>query len=502
MAVIALWLLVLVLPLRAEFRAPIQPQDEGLLLAYPSLMIHGAVPNGTFISAYGAGSYWPIAAAFWVFGASVKVERFVALAYWVVLSGSIFVLIARRRGAIAGGLAASTSVLLLAGTVGLTAYAWVGAVAVGALGLCFLDAAVRRPRVDRPALLAAGVAFGLAVSYRLDLALAVGLVILLLLVADRRRLAAMSAGVVVGLLPLVVNMAQAGPTAVVRGQLLWPTFRFGAGRHLPLDWAGAAGELTLALCVAVALALIVFGFTAVRHGENYIALAVGLFDAGLLPQAFQRTDGIHIAFVACFVLPSALLAPLPLRAHAARRSTVRAAGIAAGVLLVVLAAPLGWSPYQAQLARSFGVDPDPEYVVANEGHSVKLGSAEQAQDLQQLLAVLDRRARPGARVFVSPDDLRRTNLTDTYIYFLLPQLTPGSFYLEMEPGITNASGSGLSRQIEGNEWLILTSEWDGWSEPNASMHDGSNEPNRVISAQFSIVGRWGPWELLQKDPNG
>lgn len=498
---VALWLLVMVLPLRAEFRAPVSPQDEGLLLEYPALMIHGAVPNGTFMSAYGAGSYWPVAGAFWVFGASVKVERFVALAYWFVLSGSIFVLVARRRGAIAGGLAASASVLLVAGAVGLIAYAWMGALALGALGLCLLDTARGRPRADRAVSLAAGAAFGLAVSYRLDLALAVGLVVVVLLFVDRRRLAAILPGGVIGLLPLVVNIVQAGPAAVLRGQLLWPTFRSGPGRHLPLDWAGAGGEFTLALCVVIAFMLVGFGLATVRRGQSYIPLVVGLFDAGLLPQGFQRADGIHIAYVACFVLPSALLAPFPRRADAARARAFHAAGIAAAALLVVLVVPLGWSSYRAQLARSVGVDPDPEYVVANAGRSVKLGSPQQAQDLQRLLAELDRRARPGAHVFVGPDDLRRTNLTDTYIYFLLPQLAAGSFYLEMEPGITNARDSGLARQIEGNEWLVLTSEWDPWSEPNASMHYGSDRPNRVVSSQFSMVGRWGPWELLKKNPS-
>jgi hypothetical protein len=497
---LALWLLALVLPLASEFRAAIAPQDEGLLLVYPALMIHGAVPNATFESIYGAGSYWPIAGAFAAFGPSVIVERCVALAYWIMMSGSIFVLVTRRRGPLTGGLAATACVVLLAGPISLIAYAWIGAVAFGALGLCLLDQASRRGRHSRRWSLVSGVAFGLAVSYRLELSLAVGLVMLMLLVVDRHRLGRVLPGVAIGLLPLVVNLAQAGPYRVLRGQLIWPTFDAGPGRHLPLSWSGSGGELAIALSIAVTVGLIWFGVAAVRRGESFVPLAAGLLDAGLLPQGFQRADGVHIAFVACFVIPSALLVPLTRRRHAAARRYPHYAGLAAGVLLVVLVAPLAWNPYQAQLARSLGVDPDPQYVVSNEGRSVTLSSPQQVQDLQQLLRTLDRRARPHARVFVGLDDMRRTNLTDTYIYFLLPQLTPGTFYLEMEPDVANAPNSGLSQQISGNEWLILTSEWDGWSEPNASMVYRSDAPNRVVRSQFSKVGAWGPWELMRKIP--
>ncbi len=485
---VALWLSALIVPLASEFRAAVSPQDEGLLLVYPALMIHGAVPNGTFESVYGAGSYWPIAGAFAAFGTSVTVERCVALVYWLMLSGSIFVLVARRRGPLPAGLAATASVVLLAGPITLIAYAWIGAVAFGALGLCLLDQGVRRTDRDRRWTFLSGVAFGVAVSYRLELALAVGLVLVMLLLVERRRLWRVLPGVAVGLVPLVVNVAQLGPWAVLRGQLIQPTFDSGPGRHLPLSWSGAGGELAIAFSIAVTVGLICFGVGAVRRGESFIPLAVGLFDAGLLPQGFQRSDAIHVAYVACFVIPSALLVPFTHSRPAAGRRRTHNVGLVAGVVLLALVAPLAWTTYRAQVARSLGVDPDPEYTVTNEGRSVQLSSAEQAQDLRQLLRTLDRRARAHARVFVGPLDMRRTNLNDTYIYFLVPQLTPGTFYLEMEPGVANAPTSGLARQVAGSDWLILTSEWDGWSEPNASTVDGSKNPNRVVRSAI-LQGR-------------
>ena len=57
--------------------------------------------------------------------------------------------------------------------------------------------------------------------------------------------------------------------------------------------------------------------------------------------------------------------------------------------------------------------------------------------LSTILHQVDSRAHPGQRVFVGPLDLRTANYNDTFIYFLLPNLTPGSYYLEMDPGVAN-----------------------------------------------------------------
>src|ERR1035437_8655696 len=86
---IAVLILGLILPLRSELRAAASAQDEGLLLVYPSQMLHGAVPNHSFESVYGAASLWAVAGAFKLFGSSVTTERLVGLLYWVILAGSL-----------------------------------------------------------------------------------------------------------------------------------------------------------------------------------------------------------------------------------------------------------------------------------------------------------------------------------------------------------------------------------------------------------------------------
>jgi hypothetical protein len=101
-------------------------------------------------------------------------------------------------------------------------------------------------------------------------------------------------------------------------------------------------------------------------------------------------------------------------------------------------------------------------------------------------------------VFIGPQDLRVTGYSDTFLYFLLPRLVPGSFYLEMDPGVTNAAGSGLASQIARDDLLILNSVYDtnsseGTGEPYASY--GSSAPNLVVERDFRLVGSWGTLSL-------
>lgn len=485
-------MLAVLAPLRFEFRAVVLSQDEGVLLAYPVHMLHGAVPNLSFESVYGAASLWTIAGGFKIFGYSLASERSVALIYWVIFIGSMSVLVGRRRGTICGTLSGLVTVLLLVSGVGLVAYAWIGAVALGALGLVLLDSAEqsRRPAL----LLTSGICFGLVVAFRLDLVVAVTLVTALVATRWRNRWWWFFSGISIGLIPLVINAVQAGLSSVVRGQLLQPVFATEPGRRLPISNLTHPAQIVLALSVVAVAGIIAAGVSSLRRDQSCLLLAVGLFELGLLPEVFQRFDVIHVAFVACVVLPSVLLVPV------LRPSKWAAGPVVAGGLLVAIC-PFVLNPYFATLAQSIGVRSTPSFPVNNLGRSALVASRDDQRHLTALLAAIDVRAKPGQRVFVGPDDLRRTNYSDTYLYFLLPQLTPGSFYLEMEPGVANAASSHLGHDLRTNDWLVLTSAYDHWSEPNASRAFGSDAANRVISKDFYTVGQWGPWRLLVHNSN-
>jgi hypothetical protein len=105
-----------------------------------------------------------------------------------------------------------------------------------------------------------------------------------------------------------------------------------------------------------------------------------------------------------------------------------------------------------------------------------------------VIATLDSMARPGESLLVGPQDLRRTWYSDVFFYWMFPELEPATYYIEMDPGLANATGSGLADDVAGADWLILTGFWNGWREPNTSMEFGSDVPNQIVARQFCEVG--------------
>ena len=71
---------------------------------------------------------------------------------------------------------------------------------------------------------------------------------------------------------------------------------------------------------------------------------------------------------------------------------------------------------------------------------------------------MERRSEPGARVFVGPRDLRRTNYNDVFLYFLLPHLVPATRYIYMDPGLADRSEGRLVRDIAAADLLLLTED--------------------------------------------
>jgi hypothetical protein len=101
-------------------------------------------------------------------------------------------------------------------------------------------------------------------------------------------------------------------------------------------------------------------------------------------------------------------------------------------------------------------------------------------------------------VFVGPADLRFANYNDTYLYHLLPQFTPATYYLEMNPGAANASDSRLAADVNSADWLILTARWDNSTEQNCSTVPGPDAPNRVVLEKFDACGEFGPYRLYHR----
>jgi hypothetical protein len=496
-------LLVLFLaPLRAELHLPVFPQDEGLLLVYPSQILRGGIPNHSFESVYGVTSLWVLAVAFKTFGHAIAVERDIGILYRLAITSSLAVLAWRHRGPIAALVAGVISIVLFVGTLGVAAFAWIAALAFCSVAFVGLDVALEREqgRGRLPAVFA-GFAFGLAVGARLDISVGIILVIVALAVTSRSCLRWLTTGLLVGLVPLVVNVIQAGPAAVIRDQIVQPIFVSGPSRRLPLSTLSSQELALLALCCATALTSAVCGSVLVhRHAGPdadpgaVLLLVLGVFELAIIPQAVQRSDSAHLSLVGCFVLASAVLLP-PIKVGLGQVPRLNILPLAVGLVVLVLARSSFGSVYwsEAPVGHSAPV----ENLVTNEGRSVPIAGARNASDLTALLYTIDTRAHAGQRVFVGPLDLRTANYNDTFIYFLLPQLIPGSYYLEMNPGVANAANSQLASDLRTDSYLILTDRYDSLADPDPSTRFGPNAPNLVVAREFHKVETSGPWVLYQ-----
>jgi hypothetical protein len=445
--------------------------------------------------------------------------------------------LARHWGRSIALLCALTSLVIIVPPVGLTALGWVGGVALGLLGLAVALESRRAPdgrRAHRYAFLG-GLLLGFALLYRIDLVLAVGLaVVVMLRGAGRPRSKWLLGGVAAGVLPYVIQLATAGVGTTFRGMILDPVVYLRGGRRLPipppwdhldgflqkvgaiqpLSWPipsfSTAQQLTIwffFLLGSVAFLLLVARWRLRQDRASFTACVlatVAVFSVGLLPQAIQRVDSAHFAWVSC--VPIAFL-PIGI-AEALRAKTprlrVRVRNVLAGAsvlafLFVVL--PFFTARTYADFSlQSVGIHRI-AYKVENRGRIFYHGRPEAARAANELLPVADRISKPGERLFVGPTDLRKTPYSDAYLYYMLPDLVPATYYIEMDPGVANADDSGLASDLRSADIAILSSVWNDWDEPNDARKFGSNRPNEILKRDFCLVetfGRGGVYELYRR----
>jgi hypothetical protein len=515
--------LACLLPLIELWRAPGPPMEEGFMLVFPELVLGGQVPNRDFLHLYGPGSLWVLAGVFQVFGTTLASERVVGFLQQLAVVFGVFALLRPwgRWVAAAGG--AMTAVILVP-TIGLTALAWTGGLALGLWALDHLlgaaDAAAGSSR-RRRALMIAGLLAGAALLYRPDLVVAIALSSAVLWWAfERRDRLRFAGGLAITLSPYVLHMAIAGVGNVVDGLVLQPVFELRAGRSLPfppswdhfdgfLQRAGALIEpswplpapatpaqlsLWLGLLFAANAALVIMGVRAARRGDRRL-LALALFSAGLLPQAVQRADSTHLAWVSCVplgLLPAAVVEAQ--RAWRPRWSPQRTAIMAAAVPVVAtlaLAPTFVWGIYADYVGRSFGFSEIEAGTMRRGDRVFHYGRLDAVAAVNDMLPDVERIAEPGDSLFVGTGDLRKTPYSEAFLYYLLPELKPATQYIEMDPGIANAEDSGMADELRRADIVILSSIRDDWDEPNESRKFGPNEPNEVIEHDFCLVESYG-----------
>lgn len=488
-------LLVLLLPFSAAFQYGGGPMDEGTLLVYPELIQQGAVPYRDFETFYGPANAYLLAAVYSVFGTTIEVERSVGFLYRVVILVALFVLAKRWGTAIATGCMLIAGLLLLA--LGVAAYAWLGAMACAISFIWAMAAPAIRWRCSVGGLLA-----GLAMAFRPDVGpaviLAVGVLLWPLSSGQRLRF---GIGAAVGLMPFAILFIVIGMEPMFNNLFLYPVIRSGPFRRLPFSTVEPALVRLFFAQIVFAAAGIVAGVAAIRahptEWRNRTLLALALFGAGIMPQAWQRLDEWHLFFVAFFVTAICPLAFLSItsRFHRNRSSIGWPVGVTVALALVVCAiAPRVAQSTRGAFRESLTAEPMRVPFVKRGQRSFPVASFGGIFILNRMLDDLERLSKPGERLFVGPRDLSRADYCDTYIYHLVPKLRPATYFLEMNPMSANRPGSRLPSDIAGADWLILNRQ----HEPGASGVTPAVDPVLVVQNQFRFVKKYGPFGLLQK----
>lgn len=506
------WALVVVpfaLLAPAQFNAAGAPMEEGSLLVAAQRIRHGELANQDFQHLYGPASLDVLAAWTAAFGDTLGAERTLGMVQQFGIVAAIW-MIARPCGRAMAVALASISMVTGSLAMGFSALAWPGASALGLFAVVFTArAATTGNRTDW---LAAGALAGLCLAYRPDLVLAIALGCLPVWWRHRALWRLTAAGMALGATPMWVHLARVGPRTAVEGMLLDPVVNLRGGRSLPnppsrdsldsalqrlvevepppwpfpalsaphqhlIAWAGI-----VVTCVALVLFLGVF------RDQPRLWAPTG-FAIGLAPQAFQRPDSTHLAFVACIMIPVALLCLIVRLSERGDQSVVAgwAPVIATALISVVI---LPFHTVRGTVDRLTDWNDDGVAAVRRGPRQFPVGVATTAA-YQGAVDTLDRLAEPGDTLLVGPSDLSIAAYNDTFIYWLFPDLEPASRFLAVEPGLSNTEHSGWATSVAAADWVLLSDTWSWWSEPNTSATPGDAGANAALAEHHCFVADFG-----------
>ena len=519
--------IVVALPLVGFFRTPGAPFEEGFMLVFPERVLEGDIPNKDFLHLYGPGSLWALAGFYQVLGVDLWVERLAGLLQLLgVIVGVTYV--GYRWGRWPAVLGGSVAAILIMPPVGLTALAWAGGMAFSVWAVIRLAQSSLKGNdpdgvVSLQRSVTAGLLAGAALLFRPDQVLALGLPFgaAFLWGLDARGRKALAGGVALGVSPYLLHMALAGPGNVVNGMVVETVFELRPGRTLPFppdpdkftsflnnallfrNWPWPFPHLDqplqVFLWVPILFAVTAFvlwtGHRSRRAGRpnGWLLFLLGLFCLGTMPQVVQRVDTAHLSWVSAVpfgLLPAALLEWYRLRDG--RLPAVRAALPLVPLVVMFTLIPhysVRW--YADYTGQSFDYRTEGIQAITNRDRTFYYGRIDAADAAQAMIDDIEQVTEPGDRLIVGSGDLRQTPYTETFFYYLLPQLEPGTHYLEMEPGITNTEDSDLAEELSEADVYIASTLYDNWDEPNASMDLGSDKPNQVIADEFCLYDSYG-----------
>ena len=322
------------------------------MLTFGESFLRGDVPNRDFLHLYGPGGVWVLAGVFEVFGVSLVVERVVGLLQLLGIIGGVFLLAWPwgRKVALTG---AVITAFVIIPPIGLTALAWNGGIALGLLGLAATLGAIRAttPRARSWLAILGGVLLGAALLYRPDLVLGVALAGFFLVRASDRPIRVRTARLVrCRGVPVLRALRDGGDRRLDPGHAhrprlqpaRWPS-PAAATEPRRLRRVPRAGSSTTSRsrgrsptstdrcssrsgsgCCSCRSARSSWTATRLRRREptafrGIVLATVAAFSIGILPQALQRPDPTHLAWVSC--VPFGFLPVVAYEAVRRRRPT-------------------------------------------------------------------------------------------------------------------------------------------------------------------------------------
>jgi hypothetical protein len=225
-------------------------------------------------------------------------------------------------------------------------------------------------------------------------------------------------------------------------------------------------------------------------------LLTGAFCTGVLPQALQRPDSTHLAWVTCVTFAMApaavaeLIGPRGTGGDERRSRWPGLAGIAVAATALLLVIPFfSVRRYTDFALQTFGQSRS-AHEITHDGRTFYYGRPDVPIAFDDLARDVDRLSTPGDRLFVGPGDLTRTPYVDSWIYYAFPDLVPATYYIEMDPGVADREGSGLDDDLASADIVVLARMWDTWTEPNDSIRHGSKASSRVLRDHFCREGSY------------
>jgi hypothetical protein len=503
------------------------PLEEGLILEDSFLFSHGEVIYKDFNYMYGPAGLWTVGLGFILFGSTLFVERFIGAIYEVILLFSIYMLTKSSKVLCTICLLGSIGFITVWGNNEIYAWPWIMALGLSYFGIYLLSSCIYKPNSSKAKakLIGSGLIIGTALLYRFDFVFALGLALIVISTKlSKKALGWLATGLLICPIGYLIQIIQAGfeptfyqlvvnpqrelpgnelpippPTNYLAGYLdrltnlfiHFPWFTNGFSAPIQLNiWFYLAVSATLTAIIAT-----VYLWKTRESKPVSLASAVG-FLIGFYPSSIQRDDSSHLVSLNLLVFITIILLAIELKSLLYKYIWVSVSFFLLLLILLLFGIPTFYASYWAQdIGVGLHLEPNNNYPVYNLGHEFIYGSRADQTNISAMLKYVDKLAKPGQSIIVGTSNLQRTPYSDVELYYLLPQLKPATYFVILYPDIALHHSAHFARDIANANFLLLSSKYENWSEPNESIDSGPPITNYTLTSDFCEAKSFGPFSI-------